>query len=97
MIGRDHLHCLKQLIDSLSRLGRNKKLLSIRHKGQHLIHLLLETIDCLIILLYRIPLVDGNHRCLSVIMGQSGNLSVLLGNAGRRVDHDDSHITSLHR
>ena len=55
------------------------------------------TVDRLVILLDRIPLVDRDDNSFSALVCDSGNLGILLRDALRRIDHDDADIRPLHR
>ena len=54
-------------------------------------------LDRVIVFLDQIPLVDGYDHSLASLVGNAGDLGVLLGDPFLGVDHEDRDIRSLHR
>ena len=88
---------LEQLRQALSGLRGDEQILGVRHEGQCALDLLRELLHGLVRLFYQIPLVDGNDDALAPLVGDAGDLRVLLRHAFRSVDHQDDDVRPLHR
>ena len=96
MIFSHHVNQIIQLVQSLSRQCRNIGNLRIRHIGKDFPDLGFILFYCLIILFNGIPLIDGNDDCLSPLMGNSGDLGVLLRDTLHGINQKHHNIGTLH-
>ena len=84
---------VKELRQALPGHGRDKEDFGVGHKGQHLADAGRETIHALIVLIgHGVPFVDGDQDAFAPLMGNPGDLRVLIGDALERVDHQHDHI-----
>ena len=53
-------------------------------------------VNGLIIFLDGIPFIHRNDHAFTLLMGNSGDFGILLGNSLRSIDHNNDHICPLH-
>ena len=81
----------------LSRQGRDKKDLRIGHVGKHIPDSFRHLIDGLVIFFHRIPFVHGDNDGLAPLMGDPGNLRILLADAIHGIDDQNHNVRPFHR
>ena len=92
----DDIDGLEQLGQSLTRLRRDEQKLRIRHEGQSIAHLFRKFVNSLVVFFDSIPLIHNDDRSLASLMGNSGDLRILLRNAFFRIDHQYHDLRTLH-
>ena len=85
----------KQVLHTLTGLGRQEDHGSIGHISQLGADLFLIFRLGAGFLFDQVPLVDGDNRGLAGFMCQTGDLGILIGDAGLGVDHQDTHVGAL--
>ena len=93
--GMHHLDQVEQVFHPLAGLGRQEDHGRIGHISQLGADLLLIFLLGAGFLLDEIPLVDGNDGGLAGVVCQTGDLGILIGDAGFGVDHQDAHVGPL--
>ena len=92
----DDIDGLEQLGQSLTRLRRDEQKLRIRHERQSIAHLFRKFVNSLVVFFDSIPLIHNDDRSLASLMGNSGDLRILLRNAFFRIDHQYHDLRTLH-
>ncbi len=96
MILADHINGFKKLRQTLSRLCRYKQNFRVRHIRKRISHLLGKTVNSLIVLLHRIPLVHGDNDSLPPVMSDSRDFGILFRDALHRIDDQHHYLRPLH-
>ena len=87
---------LKQAVNALAGFGADEDDGGIAHKAEIVHQLFAHRVHGLVVLFHGVPLVHGNDAGLALLMGVTGHLGVLLGEAHGGVDHDHAHTAALH-
>ena len=86
-----------QLMHSLTCESRGEEDRRISCEGELTINLITIDINGLVIFFDRVPLVDQDDECSSLIMGEPDDLSVLVRDSLYCIDEDHRDMTSLDR
>ena len=86
-----------QFDQSLACLRGDEDDLRIREKRQHGPDLVSILLYGVVVLLHKIPFVDCYNNGFASVVGDAGNLRVLLRDALLGVDHEDRYVRSLDR
>ena len=91
------LYLIVKCVYSLSRHCRNVNYGCIWHICKGCAYPFVETVDCVVVLFYNVPLIDNDYGCLARLMRDTRDLFVLLGNARASVDHYKSDVGAFNR